>query len=132
AFSPDGSLLASGGDTDGLRLWEVATGRERAMGPTDDDSIKAALFAPDGRTLIVARDGGIIQLWDVTAGHERARRRIALANYRLALTPDGRFVASGGSDARVRVWDLTASLPTGVHPEWKPHPGATPRSGTTD
>src|SRR5262249_49573249 len=132
AFSPDGSTLASGGAMDGVRLWDVATGRERAVIGTEDNFIKAAGFALDGRTLIVARRGGIVQLWDLAAGHETERWRIHSDNHRVALSSDGRFVASGGSDAMVRVWDLTSSLTTGVSKELKPHPGTTLRSGTND
>jgi WD40 repeat protein len=115
-----------------MRLWDVATGLERAAIRTDRDSIKAAVFSPDGRTLIVARGGGIIQLWDVAAGHETASRRIDSDNTHMAFTSDGRFLAAGCADATVRVWDLAPSLTTGVSKGSKPHPGATRREGTTD
>jgi WD40 repeat protein len=53
-------------------------------------------------------------LWDVVAGREVARRRIHPESYRVALSSDGRSVATGGTDAMVRVWDLADTVTTGV------------------
>lgn len=51
AFSPDGSLLASGGYDRSLRLWDVATGDELAR--IDGDGWVTALkFTPDGEFLL--------------------------------------------------------------------------------
>src|SRR5262249_273529 len=97
AFSPDVSLLPSAAFPDGVTLWDVVTGRERATVWTDRAFIKAVEFAPDGRTSIVARGGGIVQLWDRAGEHERARRRMDSMFPCVALTPDGRFVASAGA-----------------------------------
>jgi len=108
AFSPDGSLLASGSVKGRLKLWDVATGLEWAMPDTEDHFTQGVGFSRDGRTLITARATGIIQHRDLAG-----RRRIAMLesnteSHCAAISGDARFVASGGSDAVVRVWDLDA------------------------
>ena len=66
AFAPDGKTLAAGIEKDGaVRLWEVATGQERAvllghMGP-----ITALAFRPDSRILASGSADATILLWDL-------------------------------------------------------------------
>ncbi|WP_161602737.1 WD40 repeat domain-containing serine/threonine protein kinase [Thermomonospora catenispora] len=61
AFSPDGSLLATGDREGRVRLWDTATGRQFGLiVATHADEVKDLVFSADGGVLhSVARDGHI-------------------------------------------------------------------------
>ena len=66
AFSPDGTVLASGDFDGGIRLWDVGTLRPRGDSIATESSVSALRFSPDGTTLASGHADGRLRLWDMT------------------------------------------------------------------
>jgi WD40 repeat protein len=110
AFSPDGRLLATGGEENTVKIWDVGSGRE-ARPPLrgHKDDIYAVAFSPDGRWLASAGEDSTVRVWDRRAGYVLARTfrgHTGLVSS-LAFSPDSRQLFSGSNDHTVKVWNVT-------------------------
>jgi RNA polymerase sigma factor (sigma-70 family) len=107
ALSGDGKMLASESEDETVKLWEVATAREKAVLKTmHQPPVSSLALSRDGKVLATGGSEGTVKLWDVVKGKEKAvlkghADRVAA----VALSADGKLVASASADRTVRLWD---------------------------
>jgi WD40 repeat protein len=116
AFSPDGKTMAADAGDGTVTLLDLKSGTQRPLGaPTDQmaesNSIWSVAFSPDSQTLAVAT-GGTFALWSVAQGQllgEPITPEQGVV-YDLTYSPDGKLLASSGSDGSVMLWGVEYSI----------------------
>jgi hypothetical protein len=127
-FTPDGKGLLSRGmvlfgmrtgepgesETEFLRVWDVATGKQRRAFP-GAALVTSLTLSPDGRTLATSADNGkvIVLLETATGGRRAELRGHTEMLFQVAFAPDGRTLASGSMDGTIRLWDMPSGKEVG-------------------
>ena len=104
AFSPDGSLLASGSYDRTARIWEAGTGRLLHVLP-HSGYVLAESFSPDGKSLVTSSQDGAAYVWDVASGQRTLLLVGATGPTNEAVfSPDGTEIATASDDGFGRIY----------------------------
>ena len=112
SFSPDGNTIATGGNDDPVRLWDVNTERHIKTLTGHTGSVESVSFSPDGNTIATGGNDNTVHLWAVNTGrHINTLIGHTDSVNSVSFSPDGNTIATGGNDNTVRLWDVN----TGRH-----------------
>ncbi|HYH68562.1 MAG TPA: serine/threonine-protein kinase, partial [Urbifossiella sp.] len=108
AIRPDGAVLARAGPNHTVEVWDVATGRVRAVYRGHEGDITDLEFSPDGTRLASGSMDHSVRVWDTATGAQlHVFRGEAQPIWTMGFSPDGRFLAAPDGPGRtVRVWDV--------------------------
>jgi WD40 repeat protein len=107
AFSPNGNILASGGQYGRIKLWDVETGKETAELTDKYQAVECIVFSPDGKTLASGHEDNAIRLWDVKTGNLLSTLKgHADSVWSVSFSPNGKTLASASFDGTVKLWDI--------------------------
>lgn len=130
-FSPDGQSVLTEREDDIVGVWDVATGKQRALLEHDmhssavKDVLKQVLslsvnfplalqtsYSPDGRTIVTANGDNAPKIWDAATGQLKAAlSRPGSKVYKAVFSPDGQVLATSGINGVTELWDVTTGKP---------------------
>ena len=73
AYSHDGSLMATGGADNSVKITELPSGRVFCELREFSGVVNGIAFSPDGTQLATAEENRLVRIWDLTSGEERSR-----------------------------------------------------------
>jgi hypothetical protein len=128
AFTPDNDKLVVSGHHE-LTVWDVGTGKLEKRIYTRTRRAMAMLFLPDGKLAVAGgrpNEEGDVRIYDLDGGTPKTENGVTILDgvndkgvmvkqlleaddevTCLALSADGKKLASGGCDRAVNVWDLS-------------------------
>ncbi|KAL4895434.1 WD40-repeat-containing domain protein [Aspergillus ambiguus] len=110
-FSPDATMIASGGADGAVKVWDTRSGKLIHTFEGHLAGISTISWSPDGATIASGSDDKTIRLWNVLTGKAHPIPFVGHHNYvyQIAFSPKGNILVSGSYDEAVFLWDVRSA-----------------------
>jgi WD40 repeat protein len=65
ALSPDGQMVAGGGNDGNIQIWRTGDGQPLALLQSHGQEVRSVVFSKDGKLLAAASADGFIKFWEI-------------------------------------------------------------------
>ncbi len=108
AITPNGQMIVSGGQDATIRLWDFASGKEVHKFIGHEGPVYNMAIMQDGKHLVSVADKDLaVKIWNIE-NHELVSSLAPNSAHvtAVAISPDQRFIVTGGEDGFARIWDI--------------------------
>ncbi|KAF1925387.1 uncharacterized protein M421DRAFT_103125 [Didymella exigua CBS 183.55] len=107
SFTPDGTQIASGSNSEVIRLWYVNSMKTvRMLEDNFTEKVSSVRISPDGTKLAAGSDDSTLKLWDLETGKvlQTLEPKAGWVNS-VQFAPSGNILASGSMEGKIVLWD---------------------------
>jgi WD40 repeat protein/serine/threonine protein kinase/DNA-binding XRE family transcriptional regulator len=108
-FSPDGTMIVLGYDESVATILSSTTGQQLQQLSGHLSAVWGATFTPDGRSVVTGSYDKTVRIWDAQTGQQLRKITAPQPIAALALSPDGKIIATGEGVAgpnSIRLWNM--------------------------
>jgi WD40 repeat protein len=106
AISPDSRFIVTASGDDTCKIWDAATGKERATLTGHTREVGACAISPDSTFIVTTSNDGTCRFWDADTGKQRASLPLLGPGTCVALHPWQPIAVCGDSGGGVYLIDL--------------------------
>src|SRR5207302_1401366 len=109
AFSPDGQTIAAGLQDGTVKLWDVATGQDKAVPEGHTSNVRCVAYSPDGKLLASVGADKMVQVYETDTDQVVQKFTLPNISDNVAFSADGKWLVSttdNSNPSTLNVWEV--------------------------